>query len=84
MPPITSADKCSTELQGHTRDSTSRTRYRHFAVDDTHKIVYFCDLNPYKEGMFCYCSDRSTTGTNVWNGEYDYFSNTKTNRLNIF
>ena len=52
-----------------TRDSTSKTKYRHFAYDSTHKIVYFCDLNPYKEGMFCFCSDRNEDG-NVWNGKF--------------
>ena len=52
-----------------TRDSTSATKYRHFAYDSTHEIIYFCDLNPYKEGMFCYCSDRSDPEKNVWNGK---------------
>ena len=52
-----------------TRDSTSRTQYRHYAYDSTHDIIYFCDLNPYKEGMFCYCSDRNEPG-NVWNGKF--------------
>lgn len=43
--------------------ANSATQYRHFAVDTTttpeaKKIIYFCDRNPYREGMFCYCSDR--------------------------
>ena len=68
--PKTPLASCATELQDHTRDSTSAKRYRHFAYDATHQIIYFCDLNPYKEGMFCYCSNRKDAGTdNVWNGE---------------
>ena len=72
-PPITAS--CSSDLWASsaskiTRDSTSPTKYRHFAYDLTHKIIYFCDLNPYKEGMFCYCSDRSDPEKNVWNGKY--------------
>ena len=73
--PSLSGSSCSTELWGQsgpskiTRDSTSNTKYRHFAYDETHKIIYFCDLNPYKEGMFCYCSDRTNADTNVWNGK---------------
>ena len=71
--PNSGGDTCSADLKGHTRDSTDKTRYRHFAYDSIHEIVYFCDLNPYKEGMFCYCSDRRNVenngSPNVWNGK---------------
>ena len=58
-----------------TSKSTDRTKYRHFAVDTTtepieKRIIYFCDLNPYREGMFCYCSDRKSDEPNTWSGEY--------------
>lgn len=51
----------------NTIESNDATKYRHFAVDTTttpveKKIIYFCDLNPYRSGMFCYCSIRKWEG----------------------
>ena len=53
--------------------STDSSKYRHYAVDTTSepiekKIIYFCDLNPYRPGMFCYCSDRKSGEANTWSG----------------
>lgn len=54
--------------------STDARKYRHFAVDTAtepieKKIIYFCDLNPYRPGMFCYCSDRKSNEPNTWSGK---------------
>merc|ERR1711976_473021 len=51
--------------------STDSSKYRHYAVDTTSepiekKIIYFCDLNQYRPGMFCYCSDRKSGEANTW------------------
>ena len=63
--------------------SNDATKYRHFAVDTTatpiqKKIIYFCDLNPYRSGMFCYCSIRKwepedntvAVEANTWSGNF--------------
>ena len=63
--------------------SNDATKYRHFAVDTTttpiqKKIIYFCDLNPYRSGMFCYCSirkwepvdDTVAVEANTWSGNF--------------
>ena len=50
-----------------TVDSTDPTAYRHFAVDDLHDVVYFCDRSPYSGRMHCYSSVRAD-GDNLWNG----------------
>ena len=53
-----------------TVDSADPAAYRHFAVDDVSDTVYFCDLNPYRDGMFCYCSNRKDPDhKNKWIGE---------------
>ena len=67
------ASECTSDTL--TRLSTNAQQYRHFAVDTTSspvtkKIIYFCDLNPYRPGMFCYCSDRLSGETNTWSGMY--------------
>ena len=31
---------------------------RHFAVDDTGGFIYYCDRNPYLDGMQCYATQR--------------------------
>lgn len=67
----------------NTIESNDATKYRHFAVDTTttpveKKIIYFCDLNPYRSGMFCYCSIRKWEGgsenvpveANTWSGNF--------------
>ena len=36
--------------------STDVRRYRHFAVDLDHEVLYFCDVNSYKGGMNCFSS----------------------------
>ena len=54
-----------------TIDSSSRTKYRHFSVDPLNNVVYFCDRNPYREGMHCYSSLKDgSTGTNSWHGQH--------------
>ena len=60
--------EASTCIEDKTRDATKAEDYRHFAVDDVSDTVYFCDLNPYREGMFCYCSNRKDN-KNTWIGE---------------
>ncbi len=51
-----------------TIDAQDATMYRHYAIDDDKDIVYFCDRNPYVEGMFCYSMDqKNAAGT--WRGE---------------
>ena len=67
----------------NTIESNDATKYRHFAVDTTttpvdKRIIYFCDLNPYRSGMFCYCSIRKWEGgsenvaveANTWSGNF--------------
>ena len=53
-----------------TRDASKKEDYRHFAYDAPHKILYFCDLNPYREGMSCYCSNRTESDKNQWLGKW--------------
>jgi len=43
-----------------TRLSTDPTKYRHFAVDPAKQILYFCDVNPYRVGIFCYSVKKET------------------------
>ena len=45
--------------------STDKENYRHFAVDQDHNVLYFCDRNPYVSGMFCYSSDL-TNSPGTW------------------
>ena len=61
---------CSNETIEQARDATKADQYRHFAVDEVSDTVYFCDLNPYRDGMFCYCSNRKDPDhKNKWIGE---------------
>ena len=48
--------------------SWEKEDYRHFAVDDIHNVVYFCDRNPYISGMFCY-SSHLTNSPGTWRGK---------------
>ncbi len=62
--------KCDPRITSQTVMADDRKKYRHFAVDTTpspvkKRIVYFCDKNPYREGLRCYCSDR-LSGDNKW------------------
>ena len=56
-----------------TVDSTDAVSYRHFAVDDDHQILYFCDRNGYLNGqMLCYMTDLEQgekTGNFNWKRE---------------
>jgi hypothetical protein len=71
--------KCSTNFDDVPIMADSPTEYRHFAVDtstvpEVKKIIYYCDRNPYRSGMFCYCSDRQSAGEgNTWSGNFMLF-----------
>lgn len=43
-----------------TRISTDPTKYRHFAVDPLNLILYYCDVNPYRSGIFCFSNQQGT------------------------
>ena len=51
-----------------TRDASTVEEYRHFAIDDLRDILYICDVNPSKEGMFCFSSDNIIYETPTWLG----------------
>ena len=40
--------------------STNPAEYRHFAEDSDNQILYFCDVNPYRVGIFCYSVKQGT------------------------
>ncbi len=52
----------------NTVDSSDPSKYRHFAVDDAHGLLYYCDQNPKLDRTLCYYSN-VTNGTNHWKGE---------------
>ena len=57
-PRETTAANCT---EDSTRVSNNHQQYRHIGYDPLMEIFYFCDVNPYKEGLYCYANHAGTS-----------------------
>ena len=66
--PVGAVQDPDQSFEDRTIDASDAVTYRHFAVDDANKVVYYCDRNPRMDNdMACY-SHRKEAGINVWQG----------------